>query len=171
MKASLFVLFFAASVFAQSPADRLTAACGPEKTGLKVKLDDAAHDAAPPPPEGAQLVFIHDSGRDTTTPVLAYPTTRYGVDGAWVGAGHGNSWSAVNVVPGEHHLCAALQSIFFATNVQLAHLTAVAGTTYYFRTRLIMSRSVELLELDQIDSDQGKLLISIYPKATGTLKR
>jgi len=48
--------------------------------------------------------------------------------------------------------------------VELAHFTAEAGKTYYFRTRLVLSRSVELLDLEPIDHDQG-----VYLAATSSL--
>ena len=149
----------------------LTQACGPEAVSFKVKLKQNPPNPAPPPPGKAQLVFIHDLGPASETLIMAYPTTKYGVDGSWAGAGHGNSWLATTIAPGEHHLCAALQSSFFDSNVQLVHFTAEAGKTYYFRTRLITSRSVELLEFDRIDSDQGEFLISNFPRSTSTRKK
>lgn len=53
-------------------------------------------------------------------------------------------------------------SSLVAPRMELAHFTAAANTTYYYRTRLVMSRQVELLELDPIDSDQGKYLVSLF---------
>ena len=46
------------------------------------------------------------------------------VDGAWVGANHGNSYFSVSVEPGEHHVCVTLQSSLVAQRVELAHFTA-----------------------------------------------
>ena len=50
-------------------------------------------------------------------------------------------------------------------------LQAVAGQSYYFRTQLLTSRSIELLELQKIDSDEAGYLYSEYPMATATAKK
>jgi hypothetical protein len=55
--------------------------------------------------------------------------------------------------------------------VELAHFTAEADRVYYFRTRLVMSRTVELLELDPIDSDQGKYLVVSSTLSVSTPKK
>jgi hypothetical protein len=163
-KAMLLVcaLLFAASILAQSPNSPLPAACGPDNASLKVKLDYTAHAPAQPEPGKALVYFIHDAGA-ALAHSIGYPTLRLGVDGAWVGANHGDSWFAVSVAPGEHHLCVTLQSSFADQRVQLAHLQAEAGRVYYYRTRLFVSGTAALLELDPIDSDQGKYLIASYP--------
>ncbi len=119
----------------------------------------------------AQLYFIHDSGLFVTNALRAYPTTKYGIDGSWVGAAHGDSWFVVSVTPGEHHLCTTLQSSFAQQRLALAHFTAEAGKSYYFRTQLVLSGTVELLELEPLDSDQGAYLVSVYPMATATAKK
>jgi hypothetical protein len=93
------------------------------------------------------------------------------MDGVWVGANHGNSYFSVSVEPGEHHVCATLQSSLVAQRVELAHFTAAVGKIYYYRTRLIMSRSMELLDLDSIDSDQGKYLIASFPLSVSAPKK
>lgn len=93
------------------------------------------------------------------------------MNGAWVGANHGNSYFSVSVDPGEHHVCATLQSSVVDQRVELAHFTAEAGKIYYYRTRLVLSRNIELLELDPIDSDQAKYLISSYPLSISRPKK
>jgi hypothetical protein len=93
------------------------------------------------------------------------------MDGAWVGAQHGNSYFSEAVEPGDHHVCIMLQSSLVAQRFELAHFTAEAGKTYYYRTRLVMSRTVELLELDAIDSDQGEYLVATFPMAVSTPKK
>ena len=165
-KAMLLVcaLLFAASAFAQNPYGPLPAACGPDNASLKVKLDYTAHAPAQPEPGKALVYFIHDAGTAFAHPV-AYPTLRLGMDGAWVGANHGDSWFAVSVEPGEHHLCATLQSRFVNQRMELAHLQAEAGRVYYYRSRLFVSGTAELLELDPIDSDQAKYLIASLPQS------
>jgi len=117
------------------------------------------------------LYFIHDAGIPFENVTFGYPTTKYALDGSWVGAGHGDSWFAVPVAPGDHHICSTLQSSFVENRVELAHFTAEPGGAYYFRTRLVMSQSVELLELDRIDSDQGQYLVSAFPMSSSTPKK
>jgi hypothetical protein len=149
----------AQAVFAASPQSPANAtACG-QQVSYRVSLDKKQHTPAQPEPGKALVYFIHDAG---TGVVLAYPTTLYALDGAWVGANHGDSYFAVSVDPGVHHVCSALQSSFIDQRVELAHLNAEAGKTYYYRTRLIVSRAIELLDLQPIDSDQGSFLAASY---------
>jgi hypothetical protein len=168
MKIALVALLFAATALAQGPSVAPTAACGPDNVSFKVKLDDTQHTLAQPEPGKARVYFIHDAG---TWALFAYPTTKHGLDGVWVGANHGNSYFSVSIEPGEHHLCTTLQSSIVDDRVELTHLKAEAGRIYYYRTRLVLSRSVELLELEPIDSDQGKYLIASFPLSISTPKK
>jgi hypothetical protein len=168
MKIAWAILLFAASAVAQSSAVATNAACGVEVVNFNVKLEDSAPASAPPAPGKALIYFIHDAG---TSELFAYPTTKLGVDGKWAGANHGNSYFSISVDPGEHHMCATLQSSLVASRVELAHFMAEAEKVYYYRTRLVLSRKVELLELEQIDSDQGKYLIDAYPLSISTPKK
>lgn len=160
MKIALAVLLFAATAMAQNPASSLTAACGPSSVSFNVKLDYSDRTEAPLEAGKARVYFIHDAGAPDEH---VLPTIKLGVDGAWVGANHGDSYFSVSIEPGEHHLCLTLQTSLFTKNTELAHFTAEAGKTYYYRTRFIVSQEEELLELEQIDSDQGKYLIDKYP--------
>ncbi len=169
MKAALLVLALATVAWAQNP-NAFPSSCGLGTT-FKVKLQSPPPAQVSPPAGKAQVVFIHDTGDDPNIGLLAYPTSRYALDGAWAGANHGSSWFAVFIRPGEHHVCTNLQTSVVGPRTELAHFTAVAGQTYYFRTRLIMSREVELLELEPIDSDQGKYLAQMYPLSTATAKK
>jgi Protein of unknown function (DUF2846) len=168
MRIAVFVLFFAASAFAQVPPVASTAACGHENVSFKVKLDESPHTLAQPDPGKARVYFFHDAGTNST---VGYPTVKLAIDGTWVGANHGNSYFPVSVEPGEHRVCVTLQSSFVAQRVELAHFTAEAGKVYYYRPQLVMSRSVELLELDPIDSDQGKYLIAFFPLSVSSPKK
>jgi hypothetical protein len=167
MKIALVVQLFAASALAQSPSDSLPAACGEGNVSFKVKLGDKGSLSAQPEPGKALVYFIHDAGASKFVP---YPTTKFGVDGAWVGADHGNSYFAVSVAPGEHHLCATLQSSFVNYSEEFALLTAEPGKVYYYRTRLFLSERVTYLELNSVDSDQGRNLIASYPLSVSTPK-
>jgi len=163
----LFMLFVA-SAFAQVAPVASTSACSHGNVSFKVKLDEPPHALARPEPGKARVYFFHDAGTNTT---LGYPTVKLAIDGAWVGANHGNSYFSVSVEPGEHHMCATLQSSLVAQRVELAHFIAEAEKVYYYRTQLVMSRSVELLEFDPIDSDQGNYLIAFFPLSVSSLKK
>jgi hypothetical protein len=164
MKTVALIIFFAASAFAQAPP----ANCGDDNVSFKVKLSGSQHAPAQPDPGKARVYFIHDAGTGST---LGYPTVKLAMDGAWVGANHGNSYFTISVEPGEHHVCVTLQSSLVAQRVQLAHFTAEADKVYYYCTRLVMSRSIELLELEPIDSDQGKYLVASVPLSVSSPKR
>jgi hypothetical protein len=178
MKTAILFLCLSATAFAQQKErfgqqpeqNRLASACGPAGVSYRVNRDRSQHGPMPPVAGKALVYFIHDAGIEFGGVTFAYPTTKYALDGSWVGAGHGDSWFAVAVAPGDHHVCAILQSSLVDERVELAHLTAEAGKSYFFRTRLILSQSVELLELERIDSDQADYLISEYPLATATAK-
>jgi hypothetical protein len=165
---ALTLTLLATSVFAQTPPAGSTAACGRENVSFKVKLDESQPAPAQPEPGKARVYFFHDAGTSAT---LGYPTVKLALDGAWVGANHGNSYFSVSVEPGEHHVCVTLQSSLVAQRVELAHFTAEADKVYYFRTRLITSRAVELLVLEPIDSDQGKYLIASSTLSVSTPKK
>jgi hypothetical protein len=167
MKLALVALFFAGSALAQGPSALPTAACGPENVSFNVKLG-APNSLVLPDPGKALIYFIHDSGSWGT---IGYPTTKLGIDGTWVGADHSDSYFFVFVDPGEHHLCATLQSSLVDQRVELVHLNAKAGKVYFYRTRLLLSRTIELLQLEPIDSDQGWYLIASYPRSISKPKK
>src|ERR1700693_5983615 len=76
-----------------------------------------------------------------------------------------NSYFSVSVEPGEHHVCANEQSRVARLSrlVAFTHFTAEAGKVYSFRTRLIVSTSEELLDMDSLDSDEARYLMVSYP--------
>jgi hypothetical protein len=135
------------------------AACGPDNVSFRVHLNKNPPSNAHPESGKALVYFIHDGGENS----LTYPTTRVALDGNWAGANHGRSYFPVEVNPGEHHACAMVQSSLVGPNLELAHFTADAGKTYYYRTRLILSGQVQLLEFEPLDSDQGKYLTTTLP--------
>lgn len=162
------ILAASVSAFSQTHPAYL-AACGDFNVSMAVKLGDNPHAAAHAEAGKALIYFIQDTG---LTISVGYPTTRIGVDGDWVGANRKNSYFSISVSPGEHHLCAAVQSSFVRRDVELAHLTAEAGKVYFFRTRLILSNSgVEYLGFTPVDSDEGQYLIASYPIATAHARK
>jgi hypothetical protein len=168
VRIALVTLLFAASAFAQTPPTVAAAACGPEQVSFNVKKHESQHAPTEPDPGKARVYFFHDAG---TSFGIGYPTTKLGMNGAWVGANHDNSYFSVTVDPGEQHICAVLQSSLVDQRVELAHFTAEAGKIYYYRTRLVVSRSVELLELNPIDSDQAKYLIASFSLSVSSPKK
>lgn len=136
---------------------------------MAVKLDDSQQPPEQPQPGMAQIYFIQDTGLTIT---LAYPTTKIGIDGKWVGANKKDSYFAVFVTPGEHHLCAAIQSSIVRNNIELAHFTAEAGKVYFYRTRIIASRDgLDYLGFLPVDSDQAAYLIASDPLATAHARK
>ncbi len=167
MRIFVLAMLLAVPVLAQ-PSPIPTAACGPDGVNFNVKRDGPPHTLAQPDPGKARIYFFHDAGGAS---ILGYPTVRIAVDGTWAGANHGNSYFSVSVDPGEHHVCVNLQSSLVARRVELAHFTAEAGNIYYYRTRLVVSRSVELLVLEPIDSDQGNYLVETVALAVSKAKK
>lgn len=164
MKASLVVLFFATTALAQTNATPAASApgCGAAHIKFAVKTTKSQHPVVQPEKDKALIYFIEDDSSFESRP---QPTTRLGVDGAWVGANHGDSYFYVSVDPGEHHLCASWQS-FVALGAHetsaAAHFTAEAGQTYYFRVRntWLLEHGVTHVELSALDSDEGQVLTS-----------
>jgi hypothetical protein len=166
MKIYLSLVCLVACAFAQEPSARAVAACGANDVRYDVSLETAAHTSAPLEPGKARVYFIQDDGPwgDYQHSVL-----RIGMNGSWVGAYKKNSYFAISVVPGEHHVCVNVQSSLPEGRlVGFAHFTAEPGKTYYYRTQFLsgtsaLYRTPPNLVLDSIDSDQAEYLISVYP--------
>jgi hypothetical protein len=173
MKTALAVVFFAASAFAQdqSAVAAAESACGPNDTEFHIKADNSQH-PTPQPDVGKALVYVAEDQRFQAVKVV---TARVGLDGAWVGANRGNSYLFFSVEPGEHHLCTDWASSFLPAGrvVSLANFTAEAGKVYYFRARTsggpasLLHRGEgsqyedqAFIDLEQINSDEGKLLVA-----------
>jgi hypothetical protein len=154
MRSAFIALLFAASAFAQEPAVIATSACGPEGGSFRVKLDQSQHTLAQPDPGKALAYFLQEKGTDAFA-----VTTKIGIDGAWVGANKNSSYFAVSVDPGEHHVCANVQS-FRGHRVGLVHFTAETGKVYYFDARVAYGEGADLyFFLGAVDSDQARYLI------------
>ena len=110
MKLSLRAFFLCASLACagQARAATLPDSCGADN--VKFDVTTEKNQAAPAgPAEGkAQIVFIENESQMIGAGM--YATVRFGMDGAWVGANYGNSYFALTVDPGVHHLCASWQS-------------------------------------------------------------
>jgi len=165
-------LLFAASAMSQNPYGPLPAACGPENVTFNVPDANEIPAQKPPtqPEPGKALVnLIQDNGLwgGVSGGEHQHYTLKIGIDGAWVGAYKQNAYFPVSVTPGEHHLCANVQSSSSVGSlVALLHFTAEPGKIYYFRTRFIAGTAPQTppyIDFDPIDSDQAKYLIDALP--------
>jgi hypothetical protein len=159
MKSALVVLLLTASAFAQAPSGVATSACGPKDATFDVKLDKTQHTLAQPEPGKALVYFIEEKGA----------VAQIGLDGAWVGANKNSSYFAVSAEPGEHHVCAYVQTPRGIPGVPLGflHFTAEAGRVYYFDARVVYGGESYLF-LGPVDSDQAEYLIASYPLSVST---
>lgn len=135
MNPKLVLLLFCASLVTAAQAGAKTIlpdACGDDSVKFDVKTE--VNQAAPAPPTAgkAQIIFVEDG--DARTGSFVHPIVRYGMDGSWVGANHGDSYFTVDVEPGTHHLCANWQSSnqTFKKSFDVASFAAEPGKVYYF---------------------------------------
>jgi hypothetical protein len=133
-------------------------ACGPKDVRFDAVVDKTQHPTPQPEPDKAIVYVVQDLGQQNCWECL---TAKIGMDRAWVGANEDSSYIFFFAEPGEHHLCVNWQSHFASHNkaFAMAKFTAEAGRTYYFRTRLSDWRGALYLDLDPINSDQGKYLV------------
>ena len=128
------------------------AGCGPQDARFEVKSDESQH-PTPTPEDGKALIYFVADG---------HLTNPFGVDGKWVGAVNGGRYFFVPIEPGEHHVCAMLQSFLTerGPRVSVHSLKAEPGGSYYFRTRMVGISSGFVLHLDQWDSDEGRWFVA-----------
>lgn len=157
---------------AQDPAAViLGSGCGPDKIQFDVKTDKHQHAESRPEP-GKALVYVFEQVKlDSDELPVNLATVRFGLDGQWVGANHGNSHFSFAVDPGDHALCASWQTTWvkisrLASAADLssaASLTADAGRVYYFEAA-VDERNHDHpqpgVKLRAIDPAEGKLLIA-----------
>ena len=100
------------------------------------------------------------------------------IDGQWVGADKGDSYLTFPVDPGDHHLCTNWQSHFkrLSKEAAFAGFNAEAGKTYYFRAKIVEhggsgGASNFSLDLDQVNEDEGKYLITSSKSSVSQLKK
>lgn len=166
MRSALVVMFLATFACAQGSLSGVASACGPKDFSYDVRTEFSQQPPAQPEPGKARVYFIQDDGPGGNH---QHYTIRIGLDGAWVGAYKHNSYFTVLVEPGEHHVCANVQSKSSAgLNLALAHFTAEPGKVYYFRTQFLAGLTTQYpvypyLVLDQPDNDQATYLIATFP--------
>jgi hypothetical protein len=166
MKNMLLFLLFVIPIVAQAQdpasAARSAAGCGPEEVEFDVKTDKTQH-AAPQPQAGKALVVVLEQEKSDVGFKIGAVTTRIGLDGAWVGANHGSSYLAFPVDPGDHRICAEWQSTFkrLSKLASAASLTAEAGQTYFFETRVDeRTHDRPAVRIDPLDPAEAQILLA-----------
>ncbi len=155
-----------------------TAACGPQETTFDV---DALHTPATAPTDpGKALLYIIE--QESSTPGICFGrcgglTLKLGLDGRWIGALNGSSYTVLAVEPGEHHLCVNWQSRSkkASEKVALQGFTAEAGKTYYFITHDVVTSpeagSMANFTVESTNPDEANMLIEAYPQVKATPKK
>jgi hypothetical protein len=131
--------------------------CGDEKVTFEVKTEKGQPAPAAPAEGKAQIILIQ--GENQMVAPFHNATVRFGMDGAWVGANNGNSYFALTVDPGVHHLCASWQSAWkrLSKNVDLTSFTAEPGRVYYYAAQVtVNSQNSVSFGLSQLNPDEGK---------------
>jgi hypothetical protein len=182
--ATFFCACFGLGLGFQAWCATLPDACGSDKIQFDVRTAQNQPAPAPPAAGKAQIVFVEFLDKDACMG-CGTPTTRIGMDGKWVGATKGISYFAIDIAPGDHHLCADWQSMngkFRESKVDVAELSAEAGKVYYFRVGIsstpgavygppngpVTSTANLSLDLKQIGGDEGKYRVKISRRATAS---
>lgn len=171
MRVAVLVFLFIAPALAQNnpSGSNPKAACGP----FNVNFETHESSNSPPtqPEAGKALVFVIEDYKPLSS-LGGKPRFEIGVDGRWVGATHGYSYLYFPVDPGEHHLCVREQShLGVLPKLAFAQLQADPGKVYYFRAREMEFRTTQYLDLDRIDPDEGKYLMSSAQLITSKPKK
>ena len=131
---------------------RAEVGCGPQDAKFEVKTDESQH-PTPTQEHGKAVIYFVADGSLTSV---------FGVDGKWVGAVSGGRYFFAPIDPGEHHVCAMLESVHpvRGPRVSVHSLKAEPAGTYYFRTRMVGINTGFLLQLDQLDPDEGRWFVA-----------
>ena len=118
----------------------------------EVKSNESQH-PAPAPEEGKAMIYFIADG---------HLTSIFGFDEKWVGALNGGGYFFVPIDAGEHHICAMLQTLLpeRGPRVSVHSLKAEPGETYYFRTRMVGISTGFVLQLEQLDPDEGRWFVA-----------
>jgi len=136
-------------------------ACGNPNAQFDVKTESTLRGYTPDPGKALVYFIEKDAG------AFFAGHTRIGIDGHWVGATEGNSYFALSLDPGVHHICANthMGKLWTANEeTALAHFTAEPGAIYYFETKnLALENQMIDVSLVPLDSDEGASLAGSYP--------
>ena len=160
---------------AQARATVLPDACGDDKIKFDVSAKSGQPAPAPPPAGKAQIVFIENENQMVGT--MMYATVRFGLDGTWAGANYNNSYFAVPVDPGVHHLCASWQSSLrmIKKYIDVASFTAEPGKVYYFAANVKVIPTGDNnanydFSITQLNDDEGQYRVKAWKLATSKPK-
>jgi hypothetical protein len=168
MKCFFLLLLFACAApsFAQTAKTIPAAApgCGTVDTKFEVATDKSKHLVAKPDPGTALIYFLQDDARFEYRP---RPTTRFALDGSWIGATQSNSYFSISVNPGTYLVCAEWQSFegfYILRKAAGSHVTAVAGGVYFFVVRDIypLDQGPASMTFWPIEIDEARDLMSRY---------
>jgi len=148
--------------------------CGDDSVEFDAKMEKN-NPALAVPAEGKALIVFVETIPDTG--LYARTTTRFGVDGTWVGATKGDSYFTVTVSPGEHDFCASMQSApsgMKKTFTQATTLTVEAGKVYYIEAAVDVIGSqkggIASFDFAQLSEKDGKYRVKAWKFATSKPK-
>ena len=181
MKTKFLLLLIALSVVSsrQAWARKLPDACGDDKVKFDVKLQKDPPASAAPATGKAQIFFVESSQQPMALGCMGRcgNFTKYGVDGAWVGATKDNSYFVLALDPGERHLCAIQGKQIYAEA-----LTVEADKSYYFQVNYnaegtqygdAKHPNYQLkthVDFALLSEDKGKYLVKVSDLSTTTMK-
>lgn len=161
---------------AQGP-NHTAGGCGPSNTQFNVTTSKNPP-SSKMPDNGKALVYVIQTVWQQTNAIGSQkPITRVGVDGAWVGANHGESYLIFAVDPGAHSICTDWQSSISmrADLASAADLNAAAGSTYYFQVKVrdpaYDKDNHGAVKIEEIDGSEARLLLGSSEYATSRPKK
>ena len=160
------------ATLAQAPAT----ACGTDSRNYTFQTDRDI--SIPSPAQGmATLVLIEDQLEDRpghTACVKCASQLTLGMDGQWIAATHGFSHTAISIPAGDHHFCVSNSPPIVAPDAlpAMLGLHVEAGKAYFVRGRLARyyQDRVAVLDLTQINEDEGRYLVSMSKRSLFTKK-
>ncbi|MGC1107691.1 MAG: hypothetical protein WA876_14250 [Candidatus Acidiferrales bacterium] len=154
--------------------------CGP--ANIKFDVSTSKKYSLPSMQPGKALIYLFQD--DLKYGARPRPTTRFAIDGTWIGATHADSFIYAFVDAGDHDVCANWQSddtglgyIGPKRSTAAAHFTAEAGKSYYFRARDIAYTNGRTIVsepevvLAPLDSDEARVIISSFSLSSSHPKK
>jgi hypothetical protein len=163
LSALLLFALLSLPVFAKDQEALSLAGCGPEKVQFDVKTDKHQRPEVQPDAGKALVYVFENEKRDPDALPVLNVTTRIGVDGNWVAANHGKSYSFFMIDPGNHEVCVNWQSSVSLYS-RLSSATTVSvreGKIYYFQADVEQrSHRQPGIRIVPVDPAEAKLLIA-----------
>jgi hypothetical protein len=145
--------------------------CGADNPSFATRKDPADPAAAQPHPEQALVYVIEQM---PSAPFIS-TKVRVGIDGKWVGVTEPQTYMTFLLEPGVHHLCTHYQgqlALGEEGGTILHRLNLEAGKIYYILYRgLFIKDSGEVAFLDQVDADEGRMLLQMSDHVTSNPKK